>query len=83
MRIWLDLIIKKELNKIIDWQQISKEDYLLAMERYPIKDIEIRYLILDALIDDTNDKKIYMRNFDVSSFYEGLADFKTENIKDI
>lgn len=83
MRIWLDLIIKKELNKIIDWQQISKEDYLLAMERFPIKDIEIRYLILDALIDDTNDKKVYMRNFDVSSFYEGLADFKTENIKDI
>lgn len=83
MRLWLDLIIKKELNKIIDWQQISKQDYLLAMERSPIKDIEIRYLILDALIDDTNDKKVYMRNFDVSSFYEGLADFKTENIKDI
>lgn len=83
IRIWLDLIVKKELNKIINWQSISKENYLLAMERSPIKDIEIRYLILNALIDDTNDKKIYMRNFDVSSFYEGLADLKTEDVKNI
>lgn len=79
-RIWLDLIFKKELHKVIDWSKIDKEDYLLAMERSPIKDIEIKYLLKRALTDDINNREIYMKGIDHSYYYEGYTTFKTEDL---
>lgn len=70
-RIWLDIILKKELNLVVDWTKVNKEDYLLAMERSPIKDTEIKLLIKDALTEDINNRTIYMRGIDVSYGYEG------------
>ena len=79
-RIWLDLILKKELNLVIDWSKINKEDYLLAMERSPIKDVEIKQLLKDALTDKINDREIYMKGIDNSYLYEGYSTYKTEEL---
>lgn len=79
-RIWLDHMFKKELQKVVDWSQIDKEDYLLAMERSPIKDIEIKHLLKSALIEDTNSREVYMKGIDHSYYYEGYATFKTKEL---
>lgn len=79
-RIWLDLILKKELNKVIDWSKVDKEDYLLAMERSPIKDIEIKYLLKQALTDKINDRNVYMKGIDTSYHYEGYTTFKMSEL---
>ena len=79
-RIWLDLILKKELGKVIDWSQVDKNDYLLAMERSPIKDIEIKVLLQPALTDNINDRLIYMKGIDASYYYEGYTLYKTQDI---
>ena len=70
-RIWLDMILKKEINKVIDWSKINKEDYLLAMERSPIRDTEIKLLLESALTSNINDRIVYMKGIDVSYHYEG------------
>ena len=79
-RIWLDLILKKELNKVIDWSLVDKEDYLLAMERSPIRDIEIKYILKQALTDKVNDREVYMKGIDYSYYYEGYVIYKAENL---
>lgn len=79
-RIWLDLILKKELNVVVDWSKVDKEDYLLAMERSPIKDVEIKQLLKNALTDKVNDREVYMKGIDTSYFYEGYNLFKTEEL---
>lgn len=79
-RIWLDLILKKELNKVIDWRRVDKNDYLLAMERSPIKDLEIKVLLKDALTDDINDREVFMNGIDASYSYEGYSTFRTEDL---
>ena len=79
-RIWLDLILKKELNLVIDWSKVDKTDYLLAMERSPIKDIEIKELLKQSLTDKVNDREVYMKGIDNSYMYEGYSTFKTENV---
>lgn len=71
MRIWLDLILKKEIGMVVDWSRVDKEDYLLAMERSPIRDTEIKLLLKDALTDHINDREIYMKGIDTSYYYEG------------
>lgn len=76
-RIWLDLIFKTELHKVVDWSKIDKEDYLLAMERSPIRDIEIKHLLRNALTDDINSREVYMKGIDHSYYYEGYMTFKT------
>ena len=80
MRIWLDLMLKKELHKVVDWSLVDKEDYLLAMERSPIKDIELKYLLQTALTDDIDSREMYMKGIDHSYYYEGYTTFKTENL---
>lgn len=79
-RIWLDLIFKTELHKVIDWSMVDKGDYLLAMERSPIKDIEIKYLLKNALTDDINSREVYMKGIDHSYYYEGYTTFKAEEL---
>lgn len=79
-RIWLDLILKKELELVIDWSKVDKEDYLMAMERSPIKDIEIKYLLKQALTDRINDRELYMKGIDHSYYYEGYAVYKAEEL---
>lgn len=79
-RIWLDLILKQELNMVVDWSRIEKEDYLLAMERSPIKDIEIKYLLKGALTDMVNDREVYMKGIDHSYYYEDYATYKIEEL---
>ena len=79
-RIWLDLIFKTELRKVVDWSKVDKEDYLLAMERSPIKDIEIKYILKAALTDDINSREVYIKGIDYSYYYEGYASFKTEEL---
>ncbi|MCI5611057.1 MAG: Fic family protein, partial [Roseburia sp.] len=73
MRIWLDLILKKELHQVIDWSKVDKEDYLLAMERSPIRDIEIKHVLKQALTDEINSREIYMKGIDTSYYYEGYV----------
>ena len=80
-RIWLDLILKKELNMVVDWSKIDKEDYLLAMERSPVKDTEIKVLLKDALTDKINDRDVYMKGIDASYNYEGYNTYKSEDLK--
>ena len=80
-RIWLDAILKKELGMVIDWSLVDKEDYLLAMERSPIKDVEIKVLLKAALTDKVNDREVYMKGIDASYHYEGYNVYKTDNIK--
>ena len=79
-RIWLDLMLKKEIGKVIDWSRIDKEDYLLAMERSPIRDIEIKHLLSAALTDQINDREVYMKGIDHSYYYEGYTSYKAENL---
>lgn len=79
-RIWLDCILKKEIEKVVDWSHVDKEDYLLAMERSPIKDIEIKHILKNALTDDINSREVYMKGIDHSYYYEGYTTFKTEEL---
>lgn len=79
-RIWLDCILKKEIGKVVDWSLVDKEDYLLAMERSPIRDIEIKHILKTALTDKIYDREIYMKGIDHSYYYEGYSTFKTEEI---
>lgn len=79
-RIWLDLILKKELGKVVDWSLVNKGDYLLAMERSPIKDTEIKLLLESALSDKIDDREVYMKGIDASYNYEGYSVYKTENL---
>lgn len=79
-RIWLDHILRTEIGKVVDWSKVDKEDYLLAMERSPIKDIEIKFLLKNALTDNVNDREIYMKGIDHSYYYEGYYVFKMENL---
>lgn len=80
MRIWLDLMLKSEIHKVVDWSKIDKDDYLLAMERSPIKDIEIKYLLKNALTDKINDREIYMKGIDTSYYYEGYNLFSINDV---
>ena len=79
-RIWLDHILKNEIGKVIDWSKVDKGDYLLAMERSPIKDLEIKYLLKNALIDEINSREVYMKGIDHSYYYEGYITFKAEDL---
>lgn len=79
-RIWLDLMLKKEIGYVVDWSKVNKEDYLLAMERSPVKDIEIKLLLKNALTDNVNDRGIYMKGIDYSYYYEGYYVYKTEEL---
>ncbi|OLA03387.1 MAG: cell filamentation protein Fic [Clostridium sp. CAG:62_40_43] len=79
-RIWLDHMLKQEIGKVIDWSKIDKEDYLLAMERSPVKDIEIKYLLKNALTDEVDSREVYMKGIDHSYYYEGYTTFKTEEL---
>ncbi|HHT7081828.1 MULTISPECIES: protein adenylyltransferase Fic [Bacillus cereus group] len=79
-RIWLDLIFKNEIQQGIDWTRIDKEDYLLAMERSPIKDIEIKHLLQNALVDKINSREVFMRGIDISYYYEGYTEYDIENL---
>lgn len=80
MRIWLDQILRKELKKTVDWSRVGKEDYLLAMERSPIKDVEIKALLKAALTDEINDAETYMKGVDASYSYEGYCAYKTRDL---
>ena len=80
MRIWLDLIFKAELQKVVDWSKVDKEDYLLAMERSPIRDIEIKYILKNALTDEINSREVYMKGIDHSYYYEGYMTFKMDEL---
>ena len=79
-RIWLDHILKTEIGKVVDWSKVDKEDYLLAMERSPIKDVEIKVLLKGALTDEINSREVYMKGIDHSYYYEGYTTFKTEKL---
>jgi len=80
-RLWLDAILKKELRQVIDWSRVDKEDYLLAMERSPVKDVEIKTLLKAALTDQIDDREVYMKGVDASYHYEGYNVYKTADIK--
>lgn len=80
-RIWLDMILKNEIGKVIDWSKVDKEDYILAMERSPIKDIEIKFLLKEALTDDINNRDVYMKGIDQSYHYEGYNIYKIEELE--
>lgn len=79
-RIWLDMIFKSEIGKVVDWSKIDKEYYLLAMERSPIKDIEIKHILKEALTDEVDSREVYMKGIDNSYYYEGYSTFKTEEL---
>ena len=79
-RIWLDHILKTEIGKVVDWSKVDKEDYLLAIERSPIKDIEIKVLLKNALTDEINSREVYMKGIDHSYYYEGYTTFKAEEL---
>lgn len=79
-RIWLDLILKKELQLVVDWSKVNKEDYLSAMERSPIKDLEIKFLLKNALTGHIDDREVYMKGIDASYMYEGYEEFKTKDL---
>lgn len=80
-RIWLDLILKKELGQVVDWSKIDKEDYLLAMERSPIKSVEIKVLLKEALTTEISSREVYMKGIDASYHYEGYAAYRAEELK--
>ena len=80
IRIWLDHILKNEIGKVVDWSKVDKEDYLLAMERSPIKDVELKVLLKGVLTDEINSREVYMKGIDQSYYYEGFTDFKTEEL---
>lgn len=79
-RIWLDLLLKKELGVVVDWSRVDKEDYLLAMERSPIRDTEIKHVLKAALTDETEDREIFMKGIDHSYYYEGYTTYKTRDL---
>ena len=79
-RIWLDCILKKELGLVIDWSKVDKDDYLLAMERSPVKDIELKYILKNALTDEISSRKVYVEGIDHSYYYEGYTAFKSEEL---
>lgn len=79
-RIWLDLILKKELKQVVDWQRVDKNDYLMAMERSPVKDIEIKFLLQQALTDKIDNAEIYMKGIDASYYYEGYILYRTDEL---
>ena len=79
-RIWLDHLLKNEIGKVVDWSKVDKEDYLLAMERSPVRDIEIKYILKAALTDEINDREVYMKGIDHSYYYEGYSTFRTEEL---
>ena len=79
-RIWLDLMLKKEIGYVVDWSKVDKEDYLLAMERSPIKDLEIKFLLKNALTEHIDDREVYMKGIDASYMYEGYEEFKTKDL---
>jgi len=79
-RIWLDAILKKEIGQVVDWSEIDKEDYLLAMQRSPVKDLEIKVLLRNALTGKINDREVYMKGIDASYYYEGYYVYKTEDL---
>ncbi len=79
-RIWLDLILKKELQRVIDWNAVDKAEYLSAMERSVVKDLEIKHLLKSALTDQINDRALYMKGIDVSYYYEGYSEYKVEDL---
>ena len=80
-RIWLDLILKKKLGVVVDWSRVNKEDYLLAMERSPVKTVEIKQLLKNALTDDINNRDVYMKGIDASYHYEGYNIYKANDLK--
>ena len=80
-RIWLDLILKANIEKVVDWRRVDKSDYLLAMERSPIKDLEIKYLLENALTDSIHDREVYMKGVDASYHYEGYSIYKSEDLQ--
>ena len=80
MRIWLDQILKTELHKVVDWSRVDKDDYLLAMERSPVKDLEIKHLLKNALTDEIDSREVYMKGIDRSYYYEGYEAFKAEEL---
>ncbi len=79
-RIWLDCILKKQLHKVVDWSQVDKDDYLLAMERSPIKDLEIKVLLQEALTEKINDRQVFMKGIDISYQYEGYSTYRIEEL---
>ena len=79
-RIWLDLMLKKEIGQVVDWSKVDKEDYLLAMERSPVRDIEIKHVLKAALTDEIHSREMYMKGIDHSYYYEGYTTFKTEEL---
>ena len=79
-RIWLDLILKKELGMVVDWSKVDKENYLLAMERSPVKTVEIKVLLKNSLTDKINDREVYMKGIDASYHYEGYNTYKSEDL---
>ena len=79
-RIWLDLILKKEIGQVIDWSKVDKEDYLMAMERSPVKDIELKFILKNALTHKVDSREVYMKGIDHSYYYEGYTTFKTEEL---
>jgi len=79
-RIWLDLILKKEIQQLVDWNQVDKDEYLAAMQRSVVKDVEIKALLKHALTDQINDSTLFMKGIDVSYYYEGYSEFKTEEL---
>ncbi len=79
-RIWLDLIFRQELRQVVDWNQIDKEDYLMAMQRSVVKDIEIKHLLKNALTSRIDDREVYLKGIDVSYYYEGYTTFKTDEL---
>lgn len=81
MRIWLDMMFRKELSVAVDWSRIDKEDYLLAMERSPIRDIEIKHLLKNALTADTNDRELFMKGIDQSYYYEGYNSYSIDDLR--
>lgn len=79
-RIWLDCVLKKEIGKVVDWSLVDKEDYLLAMERSPVRDIEIKHILKFALTDKINDREMFMKGIDHSYYYEDYTTFKTDEL---
>ena len=79
-RIWLDLMLKREIKQVVDWNRVDKEEYLAAMQRSPVKDLEIKTLLKSALTDQIDDRTLFMKGIDVSYYYEGYSEFKTEDL---
>ena len=79
-RIWLDLMLKKEIKQVVDWNLVDKDDYLSAMQRSVVKDVEVKVLLQNALTDQINDRALFMKGIDVSYYYEGYSEFKTEEL---